>query len=283
MQGTGVLTLGSPTALGDAGGTFTVKSGSLAATQPLVLVNDNPISIAGNFGFTGDNDLDLGHGAVSLTDADGTARTITVNGTGVLTLSGDISDGLTANSIVKAGAGKLSLTGNLGYTGETVVQDGILSYSNVGSGIGNEATVNIAALGQIDLAFTGTDVIGSLIIDGVTLSSGTYNSSDPTYGGHFTGAGSLMVGYLGDVNGDGVVDATDYVILKQHIGTSAGAAVTDGDLDGDFDVDWNDLQILISGINAAGGRGQVAVPEPHSAMLLLAGAGWLIRRRTRKN
>ena len=80
-----------------------------------------------------------------------------------------------------------------------------------------------------------------------------------------------------DANGDGVVDAADYIILKQNFGTTgsdAGPAV--GDFNGDGNVDYADLQTLVNAMKATGGA---SVPEPGSVILLLCGAGWLLKRR----
>jgi len=84
----------------------------------------------------------------------------------------------------------------------------------------------------------------------------------------------------GDANGDGVVDAADYVILKRHIGAGAGAGAAEGDFDFDGDVDWGDLQILTGNFGPAGGASG-AIPEPASPALLACGAMALLRRRRR--
>ena len=83
-----------------------------------------------------------------------------------------------------------------------------------------------------------------------------------------------------DANGDGVVDAADYIALKAHIGLGSGAATADGDCDGDGDVDWDDLQILQDHYGQTIAEGGT-VPEPGSALLLfgLLGISRLVRRR----
>ena len=48
----------------------------------------------------------------------------------------------------------------------------------------------------------------------------------------------------GDFDGDGDVDAGDYIVLKRNFGTTSNATTAMGDADGDGDVDWNDLQLL---------------------------------------
>ena len=90
-----------------------------------------------------------------------------------------------------------------------------------------------------------------------------------------------------DTNGDGVVDATDYMALKRNMGSGPGADEEDGDVaDGsgasgqDGYVNLLDLDLMAGALNPSAGGG--TVPEPGSAFLLLAGAGWLLRRRKAK-
>ena len=87
----------------------------------------------------------------------------------------------------------------------------------------------------------------------------------------------------GDANGDGVVDAADYIILKLHFGAGTGAGAYEGDFDYDGDVDWGDLQILTGNFGARGGT-PGPIPEPASlALLALLACGFaaLPRRRGR--
>jgi len=91
-------------------------------------------------------------------------------------------------------------------------------------------------------------------------------------------SGDITAGAIGDANGDGVVNAADYITIKENLGafSGGGANPEDGDLDKDGDVDWDDLQVLIGGLNSGGGA---AVPEPASMALLALGALAIIRKR----
>ena len=138
--------------------------------------------------------------------------------------SGGAGTGDTRLSLVKAGAGTLSLSGTLSYGGSTTVEEGTLSIGNGGSptNLSDSATVSIASGATMNLNFTGGDTVGVLEINGSgPLPAGSYNSSHPTYGSYFSGGGSLVV----------PVTATDYEIWGMPYGLTAGSE--GGDLDND--------------------------------------------------
>ena len=87
---------------------------------------------------------------------------------------------------------------------------------------------------------------------------------------------------LGDADGDGVVNAADYIALKTHIGTTSGAALADGDFDESGTVDWDDLQLLEANYGETGASSPV--PEPATLFVMLAaGLPALLRRRQRRS
>ena len=84
----------------------------------------------------------------------------------------------------------------------------------------------------------------------------------------------------GDANGDGVVDAADYITIKRHFGLAPSATGEDGDLDGNDIVNLADLDILIASMSASG---SAVIPEPTSLSLLVLGGLAVLRcRRTRR-
>jgi MYXO-CTERM domain-containing protein len=103
--------------------------------------------------------------------------------------------------------------------------------------------------------------------DGAKYLSGLYSCAD---------LGFNVVVLPGDANGDGVVDASDYIILKQHMGATTGAGASDGDFDKDGTVNWTDLQILMANFGQTQGAD---MPEPATLSLLALGGLAMIRRR----
>ena len=103
----------------------------------------------------------------------------------------------------------------------------------------------------------------------------------------------VRVTYLGDYNGDGVINSLDYAVLNSYVGSGLTAQ---GDINGDGLLNSLDYSTL----NAVAGSGPVygnlsdatlpfaavgktgLVPEPASGALLLSGAAWLLSLRKRK-
>ncbi len=110
---------------------------------------------------------------------------------GTSTFDGVITDSSAPGNLLKIGTGTITLTGASTYTGTTIVDAGTLSLAQ--AFLNDDAAVDIGFDGTLHLGFSGTDVVGSLKIDGTELPPGVYNSSHPSYGSHFTGTGSLEV------------------------------------------------------------------------------------------
>ncbi|HEY9249053.1 MAG TPA: autotransporter-associated beta strand repeat-containing protein, partial [Rariglobus sp.] len=103
-----------------------------------------------------------------------------------ITLSGALSgDG----GLVKTGGGTLSLTGAKSFTGDVHLNAGTLSSSS--AFIDDSASLYLLTGGTLNLAFSGTDSISKLFIDGLQQSAGTYDASN--LGAFITGLGSLTV------------------------------------------------------------------------------------------
>jgi hypothetical protein len=96
-----------------------------------------------------------------------------------------------------------------------------------------------------------------------------------------TGTLRVTLALGGDTNGDGVVDAVDYIALKTNFGMTEGATLAMGNFDADIDgnVDWDDLQILMANFGTRSIGGAPATPEPATLGLLAIGALAVLRRR----
>jgi fibronectin-binding autotransporter adhesin len=170
--------------------------------------------------------------------------------------SGSILDSVGGGSLVKAGSGKLTLTGSSTYSGPTVINSGVLQ-------LGDGATADGS------LATSGITNNSKVAFDVFTHQTANYPISGP---GSLlkTGPGTLVLGgnntYTGGttVNG-GVLDVTSPTALLDGSSLSVGTG----------------LSAFPGGAVAGGSAGGVsAVPEPGTFALLaaLALCGLAIRR-----
>ncbi len=125
-------------------------------------------------------------------------RTLTVNlGTTVpgksLTFTNVISDGGNNYSLTKAGTGLLILSGANTYGGDTTVSAGTLELGQ--AYLAATSTVTVASSAILQLDFSVTNTVGSLILGGVTNVPGVYDST--TGAPYITGTGSLKVPVAG--------------------------------------------------------------------------------------
>ncbi len=162
--------------------------------------------------------LTLG-GAISLGTAAGTTRTITVGSTATFSSTGAISDGTTANSLTKAGAGTMRLYGASTFSGTTRIAAGSLQIdanSGTTSLALQNSTVDLNALDTGVLQFGGTfgtatttinsatfgGLKGSRALSLINTGTGTFasavaltignNNSSQTYSGALSGAGGSV-------------------------------------------------------------------------------------------
>ena len=199
----GTLNVNSPTAFGTSAGSLRIFAGTLDNTSAaaITIANNNPVTINGDFIFTGTKDLNLGTGTVSLGTTAGTARTITVNA-GTITLGGVISDGTTATGLIKAGAGTLTLTAANAYTGDTTVNEGTLRLGDgtLNTSLADTSKAIIGSGAILNLNYSGTDTIKQLWINGLQKAPGVYeavgNPGSGTEIPEITGTGTLTVNAL---------------------------------------------------------------------------------------
>lgn len=183
----GTLVLANTSGLGSDRGT-TINGGTLRISG----LNSDLINNSQAFSMTGGT-FDLNGKGEAVASIDGTGGTITnssattatlyvgggVAGTSTGSFAGNIQDGTGILNLTKEGSGTQTLTGTLGYTGDTTVSAGILSINS--ASLANDSTVAIASGAVLDLTHTQTDVVAKL-----TLSTG--DQDDGVYGALLSGA-----------------------------------------------------------------------------------------------
>jgi autotransporter-associated beta strand protein len=208
--------LGAPTTVANG----TIGMGSLAVPATLIYTgpgetSDRVINLAGTTGgATIQND---GSGALTFSSA----FTATGAGTKTLTLQGSytasantISGAIVGSGVgvAMAGAGTWKLAGANTYTGGTTVNAGTLEISGSVAGsvtnnagvltldtagtMSSSATLAISSGSTVNLNFSGTNSINSLMIDGAPQVSGVWGSAAsgaPNTSSIFTGTGKLNV------------------------------------------------------------------------------------------
>lgn len=197
----GTLLVGHENAVG--AGTLILAGGTLASTSSLTIARPTMVTIDSTIG--GSNDLTFAgvftassggnrtltvnntglttmSGTMQLS-SDGNARTATINGSGNMTVSGPVNGGSTAtvgSNLIYAGSGVLTLSNaNNAYAGTTTIQSGTLSVSSLanetvaGSSIiaSGANTLTLTAQAVIDLKNAGVTV--GTAIAGTGIAGGT--------------------------------------------------------------------------------------------------------------
>lgn len=266
----------------DATKTFTLAGGTLSANKINLMPHASTpakLMLAGDVVFNPLNNesssiaAGTGTGSTGVVDLGGEVRKLTLGDASPAT-DLTIIVPLTNGGFHKAGPGTLRLTGANTYTGDTIVEEGILRlYTPF---LSNASDVYLNTDGVLNLNIgSATDVIDSLFIDGVMQPAGIWG---PTGSGAeytsslITGTGLLHVmtapiSIAGDFDSDGDVDGEDLLIWQNNRGTGV-----DGDADDDGDTDGRDFLIWQKNYTGPGelNATSASVPEPTSLMLMLA-------------
>jgi autotransporter-associated beta strand protein len=257
---------------------ITVNGPTAVFMQNSSVANDRTFTLTrGTLGGTGTISTAITSG-IDVTIAPGD-RTLSVPAKGVLTIANavDLTDGTTEIRLFSTAANDSDqlvqiTTGGLTY-------GGILKVTAVNSlafAIGNHW--DLFDFESQSGTFSNNSEFGTVgDINLPLLAAGQKWSFD--YG---TGVLSVVLGAIpGDTNNDGVVDAADYLAVKQNLGLTTGATLGQGNVDGDDDVDWDDLQVVMTNFGTGASTTPAMTPEPCSAMLLVLGAMAVVRRRAR--
>ena len=253
----GTINVNSTTALGGATCTNKIISGTLDNTSgaAITLANNQPVTIAGNFAFTGlaggTHDLNLGTGALTLNGVAG-ARTITANA-GTLTLGGIIGNG-TATALTKAGGGTLKLGGANTYSGDTTISAGTLQLGAANRIPDGAGKGNVSVTGTFDLnTFSETinGLSGAGIVDTVAGGSPilTVGANDQT--SEFSGTIANTAGTLALIKiGTGTLTLSGANTYSGSTIVSGGTLLVNGSLGGG--------QVAVTNGGTLGGTGSLS-------------------------
>jgi autotransporter-associated beta strand protein len=217
IGGASILTVNGATLNGNANCGILLDSGinrSLTVTAPVTLgasqIWINNQAAGSGYGLTTSGNV-----------ATAAGKSLSLGGSGDITINGIISS---AGDLIKLGPGLLTLSATNTYTGATILSNGTLRLTHAAC-LSLGTTVWIWSGATNNLAFTGTNAITALYIDGVPVISGVYGASQwPT---KFSGTGYLFpsqptpsVG--GSYDGWGSQAMAEYASLAA---TSAGGSV----------------------------------------------------------
>ncbi len=283
----GRLNINATNALGSGSGTFILNGGSIDNTSGATVVTNAKAHVwNADVDFIGTNSLTLASTAnITLGTTPGSSRTVTVQNN-TLRINGVIANGITANSLVKDGAGTLLLIGNNTFTGATNVEEGVLG--GTGSLTGALVVKNGGALAP-GFNTTGTFASGHFTLEsGGTFSLEINTTSLASDLLSITGDLSLTSGGLLTLTDLGanvpLVEGTTFTFME-YSGTWNGGLFTYNSVEladdsiftfgaNQYRISYNGLDDLTSAVILT------VVPEP-SASLLLLGAGisaWVVSR-----
>ncbi|BCU79697.1 autotransporter-associated beta strand repeat-containing protein [Luteolibacter sp. LG18] len=171
-----ILTIGGTSNLELSGSSTTLTSPASTSGGALINAGANRTLAVTNTGTT------TVSGKVSLSDAVGTGRTLTVDvasTAGATTISGAIVNYVNpstgaAGGLTKTGTGTLTLTGANTYTGATTVSAGTLSLST--PYIADTSTLTVATGATLNLTHSATDRVTTLFLGGVKQAIGIYGA-----------------------------------------------------------------------------------------------------------
>ncbi len=279
----GTASLSVHTLLVDAGQSFTVGGGTLAfdtiqltpnSSTPARILLQGDVQIVPLAGVAATITHGPGSGITGKIDLDGGNRRFDVaNGAANVDLSVDVP--VTNGSLTKTGLGTLAFNGANSYAGDTAVEAGTLSLRVRYLADASDVYLSNGAI--LDLDFVGSpDAIDSLFIDGVSQPAGTWGavgSAAQFTSPLITGAGMLQIttfippSLWGDYNENGRVDAADYVVWRNNLGSETSLANDDTAGVGPDDYDRWRAHFGETNLGVVGSASAAATPEPTSAVL----------------
>ncbi len=287
VAGTKALIVGSGDNTTEFAGVLKNGAGTLALTK----TGGGTLTLNGTNTYTGATTIDDGTLLVNGSLAAGSAVTVENGGT----LGGD---GVINGTVGVSNGGHLSPGASIDtlYTGPVTMESGSIYNFDIGATTADKVvvtgTVTLNSTWQVVLANGG----GGAPQPGVKYYLFSYDASAATLvmptvtapgtGWTYTGAsigkdgsGIYITGISsvlpGDADGNGVVDAADYIFIKEHFGDYT-SVVGGNDLDNNDLIGWGDLQMLM---NALAATPPEQTPEPATLGLLAIGALAMLKRR----
>lgn len=215
----GLLEITNPSALGSASSGTSIRSGARlflyglpngsTLAEPLDLAGDGngegairqgggktntlsgAISLGGNTMIRSDGGATIHLTHPSGITGAGATLTFQNDGGSNINVSGPVALG--SGGVTKTGGGTVTLSGANTYSGDTLVALGRLGVTGANFSDISEVTVGLApgASAILELNFTGTDIVASLVVDGTTLPAGTYDAA--THPADIAGRGRIQV------------------------------------------------------------------------------------------
>lgn len=204
-----------------ANNTFNLNGGTLTVAQ-VVTVNNSGTA---TFNFNGGT-LKAAGASANFVDLGGAGQTAKVLAGGAVidsngfdvTIPQALVDGGGGGGLTKQGLGTLVLSGANTFTGDISVQGGTLSLTS--AFIDDTADVSLVTGAVLDLNFSGTDTIGSLLINGVSQAVGTYGAVGS--GATFQIASITGTGLL-NVTVSAIPEPASFAAFAGMVGLAAGA------------------------------------------------------------
>jgi autotransporter-associated beta strand protein len=159
--------------------------------------------------------------------------------------------------LAKSGAGALTLTGGITYSGDTIVSGGTLSLGTSNPS-NDSSTVVIAASGaRVRLNFAGTDTVARLVIGSSQMPAGQYGHSSTGVNNGGLGVGAMDALFA---SGAGTLTVTSNPPLSGYAAWRAANAPT-GTASDDFDGDGvaNAIEYVLGGTSGTSDRAKLPV------------------------
>lgn len=215
--------------------------------------------------------LSIGTGDLTVEDGGTIAPGLSTH---TLTVGGDYQQDAGGTFEIEINGTTAGLFDALAIDGDAVLEDGALLDVVLGTSLSTGTTFDVLTASSVTANLGMISLIGASGFAASIVGGGTILQLE------FTGGG----GVLGDYNGDGVVNAADYVVWRNVL-ANGGSLMNESASPGVVDQDDYEFWVSRFGATSGSGAGTAAViPEPSAAVLLgwtlaaLVGAARTVRR-----